>query len=93
MKTFNVLISEIARRHLYELDSKISDKLKISIKELFFNPFLNRLKADIKKLNGVRNPDFYRLRVGDFRVIYTIYDNDIKITEVLRRDKAYDCLD
>lgn len=90
MKTFNLLISETARRQLYELDSSISSKIKTSVKELSINPFLNRPKADIKKLKGSRNPDFYRLRVGDFRVIYTISNNDVKITEILRRDKAYD---
>ncbi|MBI4895095.1 MAG: type II toxin-antitoxin system RelE/ParE family toxin [Candidatus Aenigmarchaeota archaeon] len=85
-----MLISETARRQLYELDSSISSKIKTSVKELSINPFLNRPKADIKKLKGSRNPDFYRLRVGDFRVIYTISNNDVKITEILRRDKAYD---
>jgi mRNA interferase RelE/StbE len=90
---FNVLISETARRQLYELDSKNMERIKTSIKELESNPFSNRPKADVKKLKGSRSPELYRLRVGDFRIIYTVTSNDIKISEIIRRSKGYEWLD
>ena len=39
-------------------------------------------RSRIKRLRGIRNPD-YRLRVGDYRVFYTI-DEDAYQVDVLR---------
>ncbi len=39
-------------------------------------------KTRIKRLRGIKNPD-YRLRVGDYRVFYTI-DEDNRTVVVLR---------
>jgi mRNA interferase RelE/StbE len=42
---------------------------------------INKLpKGDIKLLAGKK--DMYRLRVGDYRVIYTLHDNTLTITVV-----------
>jgi mRNA interferase RelE/StbE len=44
-------------------------------------------KGNIKRLQG--NSEDYRLRVGDYRVIYSKIDNFILINEVLPRGSAY----
>lgn len=93
MKKFNVLISETAQKQLYELDRKISETIKSSLKELGENPFRRRSGVDIKKLKGSKNPDFYRLRIGNFRAIYCVTGNDVKITEIIKRSKVYEWLD
>jgi mRNA interferase RelE/StbE len=39
-------------------------------------------KSRIKRLRGIRNPD-YRLRIGNYRVFYTV-DEEARRVEVLR---------
>jgi mRNA interferase RelE/StbE len=43
--------------------------------------------GDIRKLQGYQNT--YRLRVGIYRIIYRLSDNDIYIDGVLPRGNAY----
>ena len=93
MKKFNVLISETAQKQLYELDLKFAENIKLSLKELGANPFRSRSGADIKKLKGSRKPEMYRLRIGNFRAIYAVIGNDVKVTEIIKRGKGYGWLD
>jgi len=93
MRTWEVFVSESARKDFYEIDKKMQTKIKDSFSKLKENPFQSRSGADIKKLKGNANPAFYRLRVGDYRLIYTIGENDVKITRILLRKHAYDWLD
>jgi len=61
---------------------KIPNPFKRNIKEA-----IERLPSgDVKKLRGYRNT--YRLRVGDYRILYDI-DDAIYITDVLPRGAAY----
>lgn len=86
---FEVLISETASKQLEQLDNKTKEQIKKHLQPLKEDPFKPRPLADIKKLKGFENPAIYRLRVGDFRIIYTVQENKIKITEIMRRGKGY----
>ncbi len=65
-----------------------------SIKEIN-NPYKSRIKTaiekipqgDIKKLQGYNN--MYRLRIGDYRIIYKTMESSIYIEDVLPRGDAY----
>lgn len=65
-----------------------------SIKEMN-NPYKSRIKTaiekipqgDIRKLQGYNN--MYRLRIGDYRIIYKTTENGIYIDGVLPRGEAY----
>ena len=93
MTKFNVKISDSALRDLNSLESKIKERIKSSFKELGKDPFQKRAKADVKKLKGLKNPDLYRLRIGDYRIVFTIDRKDIKVTHILKRSKVYKGLD
>ena len=43
--------------------------------------------GDIKKLRGFSN--YYRLRVGDYRILFQLLDNGITVIDVLPRGEAY----
>ena len=93
MKKFDVLLSETAVKQFKKLESKTQRIIKTHLKELSDDPFTKRSKADIKELKGFRNPDLYRLRIGKFRVIYTVIEQEVKVTELIRREKGYSWID
>jgi mRNA-degrading endonuclease RelE of RelBE toxin-antitoxin system len=53
-----------------------------SIKKLSSNPFAP--STNIKKLKGFK-PPIYRIRSGDFRVLYRVHDKTIIIMRVIDR--------
>ena len=89
MAKYEVLISETALRALRSLPHSEAEKIKQHLQELREDPFKPRPKADIKKLAGFGNPDVFRLRIGDFRAIYSIFGRQIKVAAVFRREKGY----
>ncbi len=84
-----VFIHDYAKKFLEEIDKKIQSFRKDHIKKLAENPYSKQL--DIRKLKGRQNkPDLFRFRVGDYRIIYFTEENKICITEITRRERAYD---
>ena len=68
---FNIEWKEGAIRQLEKLQSFLSKRILNKVEELKDNPFLK----DIKKLKG---EEAFRLRVGDYRVIFDMdYKNNL----------------
>jgi mRNA interferase RelE/StbE len=80
--------SNNAERILNRLDLEVKKRLKDKIRVLEDRPKLKRAGADIKKIRNA-NPEVYRLRIGDYRVIYTVENNTVWITEIMPRGKGY----
>jgi mRNA interferase RelE/StbE len=76
-----------------ELDPRQGERLKVRLGELKFDPFRARPKADIKNCGKHRGMVFYRLRIGDFRAVYVVEGNDVKVTEIFRRGRGYRWVD
>ena len=88
MKTFEVLLSETARRQLKDLPEAVQQRTKQALGELREDPFRPRPKADIKRLKGP-DRDYYRQRIGDFRAIYVVEGQRVLVAKILPRSKAY----
>lgn len=85
----DIFLHDATQKFLDKLDKKSTENIKSRLKELSENPYSSHL--DIKKLKGLKNrQDLFRLRIGDFRVIYFMQENSIWITEISRREGAYD---
>ena len=80
---FEIIWKENALKDLQKLDSFISIRIIKKIDELKENPFLR----DIKRLKGL---NFYRLRVGDYRIIFEIFDKKLIIFKIGHRKNIYD---
>ncbi len=93
MTKYKVLISQTAQRQLLKLDKNIQNKITAHLKELEISPFEKRPKADIKKLHVSFDPIFFRVRVGKYRVIYSIDKNNVLVTEIISREKGYKWLE
>jgi len=90
---FNVLFSKTSEKQVNTLDKQTKERIRAALKELEIDPFQQRPKADIKKLRKMSKHQFSRLRVGNYRVIYTIENTDVKIIKIIPREKGYDWLD
>ncbi len=73
---YRVIISDKAERALTRLDRPIQIRIVKAIDELAKDP---RYKTNIKKLTG---SELYRLRIGDYRVIYS-EDSRTKIIKII----------
>ncbi len=85
--TYRFAFTSHARRQLRAIDRAVAMKILEALTPLGDDPY--RPDADVRKLTG--HGDRYRLRVGDYRVIYRI-DNDelvIEVIEVGHRREAY----
>jgi mRNA interferase RelE/StbE len=79
---YNLEWKEHALQNLEKLENSISRRIIKKIEELSENPF----SKDIKRLKG-RNE--FRLRVGDYRVFFSIEQNTIQILKVGHRKNIY----
>jgi len=72
-------------KFLSKLEKGSKERVFKRIKELEGDPF----PSDVKKLKGEK--DVYRIRIGDFRVLYRIISEDevILIFRVDKRSRVY----
>jgi mRNA interferase RelE/StbE len=85
-----VLLSTRAQKDF----KKLSNKMKKRVKEILLGLADGDKHLDIKKLKGVEGrEDLFRLRVGDYRIVYFPGRKVIKIIRMDRRNKIYDWLD
>lgn len=74
-----IVYTKSAMKNIKSIDIRVKDRVRIGIEKI---PF-----GDIKKLKGYSN--LYRLRIGDYRVVYEIMGDTIIIYAVLPRGEAY----
>ncbi|MDH2901722.1 MAG: type II toxin-antitoxin system RelE/ParE family toxin [archaeon] len=80
-----VFLSRKAKDFVEHSPADLRKRLENAISELMETPFPN----SCKKLKGA--PNSYRLRVGDYRVLYTILTRDeILVFKIATRGSAYD---
>ncbi|HLG40988.1 MAG TPA: type II toxin-antitoxin system RelE/ParE family toxin [Chitinophagaceae bacterium] len=73
MAAYQVLVSKASRKQLNKLPVFIHNKIIEDIASLSENP----RPAGCKKLKGQKNA--WRIRIGDYRVIYEIEDEQLRI--------------
>ena len=86
---FEVKLSTTAIKQLDILNRETRTRIKKHLKELKNDPFQKRALADIKKLKDFQNPTLYRIRIGEYRAIYTVSENEVRVTEIFHRSKGY----
>ena len=81
--TYEVTFSDFADKQLSKLPLDVQDRIVSTIKRCRIRPY-----SHVKKLVGSK---YFRLRVGDYRVIIDIIDKKliIHVVEVGHRKKVY----
>lgn len=82
---FKIILSAHIEKDIRGIPKKILEKIFVEIKKLSFDP---RPKS-VKKLKGYEN--LYRIRIGNYRVVYTIEDKIliIEIIKIAHRQDVY----
>jgi len=75
MPNYTVVLSKKAEKQLDKLSDKIAEPILKAISAFEDNP----RPQGYKKLKGIEG---YRIRVGDYRIIYDIFDNEL-IVEII----------
>ena len=86
--TFRVTLSETAVRQLRRISQKDRVRLARGLRVLEEDPFRPRPKADIRPIEGTE-PRKYRLRIGEYRAVYSVVKDDVKVIEVFVRGRGY----
>jgi mRNA interferase RelE/StbE len=71
-----------ARKDLVRLDAEIRERVIDAVDRL------SEDQSGIRRLEGYK-PPLFRMRVGDWRILFTIDASVATIQRVLPRDKAY----
>lgn len=80
---YTISYEKEAVQELEKLETSISQRIIKKVDELVDNPF----SKDIKRLKG---SDDFRLRVGDYRIIFSIEGNSIIVFKVGHRKHIYE---
>lgn len=75
-KAYEVVFKKSAAKELQRLPQKIQQKILDAVQLLSLNPYTELLQ--IKKMKGADS--LYRVRIQDYRVIYLIENQIIKVT-------------
>jgi len=80
---YNIEWKEHALQNIQKFESSITRRIIKKVEELSKDPF----SKDIKRLKGSQD---FRLRVGDYRVIFSIQKETMIILKVGHRKNIYD---
>ena len=72
-------ITKSAKKSMKKMDAATRNRIIAGIQKI--------PSGDIRKLQGYEND--YRLRIGDYRILYTITGDLITVNDVLPRGEAY----
>lgn len=80
-----VLVKQEILDSINKLQSDLGDRIKAALKELELEWPICRL--EIKKLKGY--PNHYRIRVGNYRILFFRESDTAKVYDVSHRSDAY----
>ena len=79
---YKIIFTNASFKDIEKLDKKIRGKIITELTSLSRSPL--DFKRDIKKLKGV-DKNIYRLRVGEFRIIYFLSDIKLIVLRIIDR--------
>lgn len=86
MTKYEVLVSETARKQLEALDKGTRARIKRALRDI------DPSRSTVKRLKGPKR-DYFRLRVGEYRVMFTVEGKRVLVVRILHRRVAYSWVD
>ena len=85
---YRIFVSKTFQKQFISLENDIRTRIISALGALEDDPFQPRSGSDIRRLSHT-NPTKYRLRVGNYRIIYCVENRTVKVIEVFKRGKGY----
>ncbi len=79
-------LSERAQKFLDRFDEYVKERIKKSLKKLELNP----IPHDVKFIRRVNGNKLFRIRIGNYRVLYVVEGELVLITKIDKRSRVYD---
>jgi len=83
------MLSDESWATLKELQTKQRERIRGHLKELETDPYRPRPRADIKNCGRHAGQLYFRLRVGDWRLVYVVMGEEVRVTEIFPRGRGY----
>ena len=92
MTGYELLVSQTAAKELKALEKGLQTRIKEKLRELAQDPSNRSGKLDVKKFSATKR-DYYRLRVGEYRIIFFTEKKSVKVVRIANRSNIYSWLD
>ncbi|MCJ2670130.1 MAG: type II toxin-antitoxin system RelE/ParE family toxin [Candidatus Thermoplasmatota archaeon] len=86
MTKYEVLVSQTVRKQLEALDKGTRARIKRALRNI------DPSRSTVKRLKGPKR-DYFRLRVGEYRVMFTVEGKRVLVVRILHRRVAYHWVD
>jgi mRNA-degrading endonuclease RelE of RelBE toxin-antitoxin system len=70
LTNYEVLVSQTAAKELRALEESLQARIREKLRELARDPSNRSGRMDVKKLSSAKR-NYYRLRVGEYRIIFS----------------------
>ena len=85
---YKARVSETFQKQYNQLNKKFQKRILEALRRLESDPYTPRSGADIIPVKDTK-PQKYRLRVGDYRIIFRVEGDIIKVIEIFPRGRGY----
>jgi len=86
---YEVKLHREVAKTLERMNPQLRSRIR-GLRALEANPYESRAGADIARLIGTKGrEDLFRLRIGEYRVIYAVVAGIVYITDIFHRGKGY----
>jgi len=87
---YKVQLHRSVAKTLSRMRPKERSRIVKALRVLETDPYEPRTGADIVRLKGTKGrEDLFRLRIGNYRVIYAVQRQTVYVTDLFHRGRAY----
>lgn len=81
---YQVLVSRTFEKQFHAQNEDIQQRIRHAFEDFASDPFTPRSGMDIKPLTAT-SPKKYRLRIGEYRMVYTVEESSVRVIELFSR--------
>jgi len=87
---YHVKVHRTVAKTLSRMSRKERSRVVRGLRVLETDPYKPRAGADIVRLEGTRGrEDLFRLRIGDYRAVYSVEGSTVYVTDLFHRGRGY----
>ena len=84
---YRLKVSNRFKKELKKLDKEDIHTIKEALDNLLKDPFAS--SENIIPIVDQKNPQMYRMRIGNYRIIYIVQDDEVRVGIIFDRKKGY----